>query len=148
MALLHHYLSYSILYSFPHTFFCDHHGFILPFHSNVVSQRPSLAHAVLCSTKLTLIEHGTTDWNSLCFKKYQDVNQPWSVWQSGFCSVMEDCIPKKVLPAPMHLPWVSPDLLQAIQGRNALFRAYKRTESFSKLVEYRRLQNILVSSFR
>ena len=117
MAILHHYLSYS-------------------FRSNVVSQRPSLAHAVLCSIKLTLIEHGTTDCNSICSKEYQDVNQPWSVWQSRFCCVMEDCIPQKVLPAPKHLPWVSPDLLQAIQGRNILFRAYKRTESFSKLVKY------------
>ena len=61
---------------------------------------------------------------------------------------MEQCIPQKVLPTQRHLPWLSPDLLQAIRRRNTLFRAYKRTGSFSKLVEYRRLRNILVSSIR
>ena len=61
---------------------------------------------------------------------------------------MEQCIPQKVLPTQKHLPWLSPDLLQAIRRRNTLFRAYKRTRSFSKLVEYRRLRNILVSSIR
>ena len=130
----------------------DHHGFILSFRSNAVSMRPSTSthRTVWCCAQADfdlaceLLAH--TDWNSLCTEA-QDVNQLWSAWQFRFCSVMEQCIPQKVLPTQKHLPWLSPDLLQAIR-RNTLFRAYKRTGSFSKLVEYRRLRNILVSSIR
>ena len=131
----------------------DHHGFILSFRSNIVSKRPSTStrRTVWCYAQadfdLACELLGYTDWTSLC-SKAQDVNQLWSAWQSRFCSVMEQCIPQKVLPTQKHLPWLSPDLIQAIRRRNTLFRAYKRTGSFNKLVEYKRLRNILVSSIR
>ena len=139
----------------------DHHGFILSFHSNFVSRRTSTStrRTVWCYVQADfdlaceLLDH--TDWNSLCTEA-KDVNQLCSAWQSRFCSVMEQCISQKVPPtqkhlpwlSPDHLPWLSPDLLQAIRRRNTLFRAYKRTGSFRKLVEYRRIRNIQLSSIR
>ena len=83
----------------------DHHGFILSFCSNAVSQRPSQAHTELCGAmlKLTLIEHlDRTDWNSLCSKEY-DVNQLWS---------SQYIAQKVLLAARKHLPWVNPNWLQ------------------------------------
>ena len=124
----------------------DHQGFILSFHSNVAAKRPSSSthRTVWCYNQADfdraceLLDQ--TDWNSLC-PKDSDVNQYWSAWQSRFCSIMEQCITKKVLPVCKHLPWLNPNLLQAIKRRNTIYRAYKRTGSLNKLTEYRFLRN-------
>ena len=81
----------------------DHQGFILSFHSNVAAKRPSFStrRTVWCYNQVDfdraceLLDQ--TDWNSLC-PKDSDVNQFWSAWQSRFCSIMEQCVTKKVLP--------------------------------------------------
>ena len=131
----------------------DHQGFILSFRSNAVAKRPSssTSRTVWCYNQADfeqareLLEQ--TDWNSLC-PIDSDMNQWWSAWQTRFCSIMEQCIPTKVLSARKHLPWLSPGLLQAIKRRNTIYRAYKRTGSVNKLSEYRFLRNSLVSAIR
>ena len=129
----------------------DHQGFILSFHSNVAAKRPSSStrRTVWCYNQADfdraceLLDQ--TDWNSLC-PKDSDVNLFWSAWQSRFGSIMEQCIPKKVLPVRKHLPWLNADLLQAIKRRNTIYRAYKHTGSLDKLTEYRFLRNSIVSA--
>ena len=83
-----------------------------------------------------------TNWNSLCADS-SDVNQFWIAWHSRFCNIMEQCIPRKVLPAQKNLPWLNSDLLQAIRKRNVLFRAYKHTGSVNKLIQYKTLRNTI-----
>ena len=54
-----------------------------------------------------------TDWNTICTSN--DVNTCWVKWQNSFSSIMEESIPKKVLP-PRHrnLPWLNKNLVKSM----------------------------------
>jgi len=47
-----------------------------------------------------------------------DVNYSWSNWLQEFLSIMEQCIPKRVLPPGKNLPWMNKNLRQ-VRRRNA-----------------------------
>jgi len=59
------------------------------------------------------------DWNSLLD---DDINQAWYNWQAQFLLVMEDCIPKGMLPKRKQPPWITKQIRSAICKWNQLYR--------------------------
>jgi len=50
------------------------------------------------------------DWSSLIS---DDINISWQQWQSKFTSIMQECIPKGVLPKTRHVPWITKQIRSA-----------------------------------
>ena len=46
-----------------------------------------------------------TDWQHLFYGK--GINEAYCIWQERFLSIMEQCIPKGVLPKKRNVPWAS-----------------------------------------
>ena len=74
-----------------------------------------------------------------------DVNTSWSNWHKEFVSIMDQCVPKKVLPPGKNLPWMSKSLRQAIRKRNAKFKYGKRTGDYS---QFKTARNKFVAHLR
>ena len=66
-------------------------------------------------------------------------------WHDQFLNVMEQCIPRKLLPRRKNLPWINRCLIMAIRRRNSLFKKYKVTGLESVLVEYKFVRNSVTS---
>ena len=58
-----------------------------------------------------------SDWDSMLT---EDINLSWDRWYSKFISIMEECIPKKVLPSRRNLPLLN--IRSAIRRRNTIFK--------------------------
>ena len=86
------------------------------------------------------------DWDQLMDEP--DVDQCWQSWQSTYLNIISKCIPKKVLSSRRNLPWINPTICQAIKRRNSLFKAYKRSGSSFKLLQYKFIRNRIVSEVR
>ena len=67
-----------------------------------------------------------TNWDSLCS---DDINLSWSNWQEQFMGIIEDCMPKGVLPPRKNLPWLNKNLICAM---NQLYKKAKQSGDFSK----------------
>ena len=52
----------------------------------------------------------------------EDINLSWDRWYSNFMSIMEECIPKKVLLSRRNLPWLNKDIKSAMRKRNTIFK--------------------------
>ena len=52
----------------------------------------------------------------------EDINATWVAWHSSFMSIMEECVPKKIIPSQRNLPWLSKTIKQAMRRRNNLFK--------------------------
>ena len=83
-----------------------------------------------------------TNWDSLYS---DDINLSWSNWQQQFMSIIEECIPKGVLPPRKNLPWLNKNLICAMRKRNQLYRKAKQSGDFSK---YKLARNRVVSNLR
>ena len=60
-----------------------------------------------------------SDWDSMLT---EDMNLSWDRWYSKFMSIMEECIPKKILPSRRNLPWLNKDVRSAMRKRNTIFK--------------------------
>ena len=87
-----------------------------------------------------------TDWDALAS---DDIDQYCSLWQSTFLSIMDQCIPKKVLPPRRrNLPWLNKSLVQSMRRRNCFFKKAKRSKSSLHLSQYKRARNRVTSQLR
>lgn len=60
-------------------------------------------------------------------------------WQQTFLSIIEQCIPKKVLPSRRRdLPWLSKSLIQSMRRRNCLFQ---RSNNPAHKTQYKHVRN-------
>ena len=85
-----------------------------------------------------------TDWSALLSPN--DINQTWYNWRETFLNIMNECIPKAVLPSRRrNRPWLTKQLVQAIRRKNALYKRAKKTGDFSK---YRYHRNKTVNLLR
>ena len=77
-----------------------------------------------------------------------DPDSVWSSWKSHFLSVMDECIPSKVLAIKKSLPWFNADISQTIKKRDYYHHLCK--SSFSEIIHrrYRSLRNTVVSALR
>ena len=80
-----------------------------------------------------------TNWDSL---RSDDINLSWSNWQQQFMGIIEDCIPKGVLPPRKNLLWLNKNLICAMRKRNQLYKKAKQSGDFSK---YKFARNRVVS---
>ena len=87
-----------------------------------------------------------TDWNSLFL---EDIDVYCARWQQMFLSIMEQCIPKKVLPSKRHnLPWLNKHLVQSMRRRNCLFRNMKRSNNLIYKKQYKWVRNNVTYQLR
>ena len=87
-----------------------------------------------------------TDWDALIS---EDIDQYCSDWQNTFMSIMDECIPKKVLPPKRrNLPWLNKSLVQSMRRRNCLFKRAKRSGSSLHNSQYKHARNKVISQLR
>jgi len=86
-----------------------------------------------------------TDWDRLLT---DDINESLGYWQAKFVGIIEDCVPKKVLPKRQNLPWMTRNLTRAMRKRNHLFRCAKKSGSTSVLKQYKDERNKIVWELR
>ena len=87
-----------------------------------------------------------TDWDALFS---EDVDLYCIQWQQTFLSIMEECIPKKVLPPRRcNLPWLNKTLVQSMHRRNCIFRKAKRTNNALYNSNYKCARNRVISQLR
>ena len=51
-----------------------------------------------------------------------DTNDSWTRWHSSFMSIMQECVPRKILPSRRNLPWLNKNIKTAMRKRNTLFK--------------------------
>ena len=87
-----------------------------------------------------------TDWDALIS---EDIDQYCSDWQNTFMSIMDECIPKKVLPPKRrNLPWLNKSLVQSMCRRNCLFKRAKWSGSSLHHSQYKHARNKVISQLR
>ena len=52
----------------------------------------------------------------------EDMNLSWDRWYSNFMSIVEECIPKEVLPSRRNLQWLNKGIKIAMRKRNTIFK--------------------------
>ena len=84
------------------------------------------------------------DWDALQGK---DINESWSNWTrcGKFLLIMEECIPKKVLPQRRNIPWLSKTIVQSMRKRNNL---YKRAKKLGSFCQYKKIRNKTTAMLR
>ena len=55
-----------------------------------------------------------------------DIQTSWKRFKSAFLDVMEQCIPRSVLPTRNNRPWLTKEIIQLIRRRNHHFRKANR----------------------
>ena len=84
-----------------------------------------------------------TNWDPLAS---EDVDQYCTRWQTTFLTIMDQCIPKKVLPPKKcNLPWLTKSLVQSMRRRNNLFKRAKRASCPSLKAQYKHARNKVTS---
>ena len=77
-----------------------------------------------------------------------DVQRRWSQFKAVFLDIMEQCIPKAVLPQRRNLPWLTKEILQLIEKRNYYFKKAHSNRNSSDLLKFKQLRNKVVSKLR
>ena len=77
-----------------------------------------------------------------------DIEGSWRQFKTTFMEVMEQCIPKSVLPQRRNLPWLSKEIIQLIKKRNYYFKKAHNNGGPNDLVKFRQLRNMVVSKVR
>ena len=77
-----------------------------------------------------------------------DLNRFWKVWSHGFMTIMEKCIPSKVVPIHNKTPWIKRNLLKLIKRREYLYRRFRSSKCNDWLFKYKTLRNDIVSKLR
>ena len=77
-----------------------------------------------------------------------DIEESWRHFKTIFMEVMEQCIPKSVLPQRRNLPWLSKEIIQLIKKRNYYFKRARSNGGPNDLAKFRQLRNKVVSKLR
>jgi len=81
-----------------------------------------------------------TDWNSIIS---DNVDHSWMQWQEKVLAIMEECIPRKVLPPRRNLPWLNKGIIQSI------CRRFKRAKNSPKdRGRYKQARSRVISQLR
>ena len=63
-------------------------------------------------------------------------------------SVMQKCIPKRIVPVDQPTPWIDHDIQHDIRLRERLFKWFKASKCQDWLVKYKAVHNLVVSKIR
>ena len=77
------------------------------------------------------------DWDPLI----TDVNISLANWQKAFMNIMEECIPRVILPIKQNLPWMSKKIAQTMRKRNYLFKRAKHIDDSAVHQKYKKARN-------
>ncbi len=70
-------------------------------------------------------------------------------WQNMFLSIMEQCIPKKILPPKRrNRPWLNKSIIQSIRRKNAAYKRAKASNCPILTARYRHIRNKVSSKLR
>ena len=75
-----------------------------------------------------------------------DIQMSWKRFK--YASVMEQCIPRSVLPAKNNLPWLTKEIIQLIRKRNHHFRKANRSGDRADYLKFRQVRNRVVTELR
>ena len=122
----------------------DHNGISL-----IVNQRkspkPSIKRTIWKYSQADFVKASElieeTDWDQLFSGK--SIDEVCLIWQETFLSIMDQCIPKGVLPT-----WASHSIRRIILKRNRAYKCYKRTGDATSGQRYQQLRNKAVSELR
>ena len=118
----------------------DHNGIELQIRWRCASQK-SCPRSIW---KYSLADYGRAcakiedfDWDTQLLGR--NIEEAWQLWQNTFMSIMEECIPKQVLPKKRKLPWVNAELRHIIRKRNLFYHKSKNKPDLR--VKYNQLRN-------
>ena len=78
------------------------------------------------------------DWDPLIT---EDVNVSLANWKKAFMNIMEECIPRVILPKKQNLPWMSKKIAQTMTKRNYP----KHTDDSAVHQKYKKARNRVTS---
>ena len=73
-----------------------------------------------------------------------DVDIAWRKWVKELVMIMEECVPKKLVPTQSETPWINGEIRNDIARRERLYNRFKRSKSQDILQRYKAL--LLVKS--
>ena len=84
------------------------------------------------------------DWDPLFHGK--NIDEACSAWEEtlGLLSIMEQCIPKGMLPKKRNVPWASRNIRRIILKRDHAYKRYRRTGDTLSKLKYKQLRNKVV----
>ena len=77
-----------------------------------------------------------------------DIQISWSRFKRIFLEVMEECIPRSVLPDRKNLPWMSKEIVQLIRKRNLFFTKADHSGDIGDRLKFKQLRNKVVAKLR
>ena len=77
-----------------------------------------------------------------------DIQMSRKRFKSTFLDVMEQWIPRSVLPVRNNLPWLTKEIIQLIRKRNHHFRKAKRSGDRDDNLKFRHVRNRVVAELR
>ena len=108
------------------------------------------------SKRIWLYKHGNfdmacrlidgTDWDSILVGN--DIDLVTQTWTDKFLSIMEQCIPHRVLRKRRNLPWLTKSIVQLIRKRNILFKRAKKSGKQVHFCQYKTVRNKIVCLLR
>ena len=87
-----------------------------------------------------------TDFNEILDPS--DIQESWTRFRETFLAVMEQCIPKSVLPQRRNLPWLSKEIIQLIKKRNYYFKKAHSSGNTDDFIKFKEVRNKVVSKLR
>ena len=87
----------------------------------------------------------STDWDALLSL---DLDHSWSSFKSHFLSIMNTCIPTKLLPLHPLPPWISRSISSKIRKHHRLYQRAKSSSSPTVMASYRSLRNSIRSQLK
>ena len=87
-----------------------------------------------------------TDWDSILVGN--DIDLVAQNWTDKFLSIMEQCIPHRVLRKRRNLPWLTKSIVQLIRKCNILFKRAKKSGKQVHFCQYKTVRNKIVCLLR
>ena len=125
----------------------DHLGLMLTMRHRHVSQAPTPRGSVwrynLANFELANDLLCDVDFDEIL--DFNDIQKSWMQFKAVFLHVMEQCIPKAVLP---QMPWLTKEIIQLIKRRNYFFRKAHNNGNDNDFAKFRQLCNRVASILR
>ena len=76
---------------------------------------------------------------------HTNIQTSWRQFKSAFLEIMEQCVPRSLVPDRKNLPWLSKAIIQLIRKRNYYFNLACRTGNPADRQKFKHLRNKVVS---
>lgn len=76
------------------------------------------------------------------------IQRSWDKLKAAFLDVMEQCIPKSVLPQKRSLPWLTKEIIQLIRRRNYFYKEARKSGNDDDFQKFKQLRNKVITELR